>query len=165
MQVCSREDDILVDLEKCCKMRIWTRKSALIQRRTSLGKSDIVHSGAFAEDRLQFAMKLRQDIVRALSRRVYRPRRSPRGCLPKKPCQILAKSSQTFASNIAFFSIFQNLQDFTKFCKNLKPCTRRAQLRCKGGGGSGKRRDAELFSRRGAVARLLVLIVRSGEDA
>ena len=30
----------LVDLEKCCKMRIWTRKSALIQPRTSLGKSD-----------------------------------------------------------------------------------------------------------------------------
>ena len=33
-------------------------------------------------------------------------------------CQISAKSSQNFASNIAFFSIFQNLQDFTTFCKN-----------------------------------------------
>ena len=30
----------LVDLEKCRKMRIWTRKSALIQPRTSLGKTD-----------------------------------------------------------------------------------------------------------------------------
>ena len=33
-------------------------------------------------------------------------------------CQISAKSSQIFASKIAFFSIFQNLQDFTKLCKN-----------------------------------------------
>ena len=33
-------------------------------------------------------------------------------------CQILANSSQIFASNMAFFSIFQNLQDFAKFCKN-----------------------------------------------
>ena len=36
-------------------------------------------------------------------------------------CQISAKSSQIFASKIAFFSIFQNLQDFAKFCfKNPK---------------------------------------------
>ena len=28
----------LVDLEKCCKMSIWSQKSALIQRRTSLSK-------------------------------------------------------------------------------------------------------------------------------
>ena len=28
----------LVDLEKCCKMRIWTQKSASIQKRTSLPK-------------------------------------------------------------------------------------------------------------------------------
>ena len=35
-----REDDILEDLEKCCKMRIWTRKSALIQPRASPAKSD-----------------------------------------------------------------------------------------------------------------------------
>ena len=41
-KLCLREDDILVDLEKCCKMRIWTRKSALIQPRTRLGKSDAV---------------------------------------------------------------------------------------------------------------------------
>ena len=34
MQICWREDDFLADLEKCCKMRIWTRKSALIQPRT-----------------------------------------------------------------------------------------------------------------------------------
>ena len=33
-------------------------------------------------------------------------------------CQKPAKSSQFFASNIAFFSIFQNLQDFAKRCKN-----------------------------------------------
>ena len=33
--------------------------------------------------------------------------------------QILAKFLQKFASNIAFFSIFQNLQDFTKFCKKF----------------------------------------------
>ena len=38
-QICSREDDFLVDFEKCCKMRIWTRKSASIQPRTSLRKS------------------------------------------------------------------------------------------------------------------------------
>ena len=31
----------LVDLEKCCKMTIWWPKSALIQPRTSLGKSDV----------------------------------------------------------------------------------------------------------------------------
>ena len=37
-----REDDIFVELEKCCKMRIWTQKSALIQPRTSVGKSDAV---------------------------------------------------------------------------------------------------------------------------
>ena len=34
-------------------------------------------------------------------------------------CQILTRYSQTFASKIAFFSIFQNLQDFAKFCKNF----------------------------------------------
>jgi len=39
-KICSREDDFLVDFEKCCKMRIWTRKSASIQPRTSLRKSD-----------------------------------------------------------------------------------------------------------------------------
>ena len=39
-KLCLRENDFLVDLEKCCKMRIWTRKSALIQPRTSFGKSD-----------------------------------------------------------------------------------------------------------------------------
>ena len=38
LQICSREDDILEDLGKCCKMRIWTRKSAVIQPRTSLLK-------------------------------------------------------------------------------------------------------------------------------
>ena len=32
--------DNLVDLEKCCKMSIWTQKSALIQLRTSLLKFD-----------------------------------------------------------------------------------------------------------------------------
>ena len=38
---CLREDAFLVDFEKCWqKMRIWTRKSALIQPRTSPGKSD-----------------------------------------------------------------------------------------------------------------------------
>ena len=42
LQVCLREDDILVDLQKCCKIRIWTRKSASIQPRTSPGKSDCV---------------------------------------------------------------------------------------------------------------------------
>ena len=31
----------LVDLEKCCKMTIWWPKSALIQPRTILGKSDV----------------------------------------------------------------------------------------------------------------------------
>ena len=31
----------LVDLEKCCKMTIWLRKSVLIQPRTSLRKSDV----------------------------------------------------------------------------------------------------------------------------
>ena len=31
----------LVDLEKCCKLTIWLPKSALIQPRTSLGKSDV----------------------------------------------------------------------------------------------------------------------------
>ena len=36
-----RWDDFLVELEKCCKMRIWTRKSASIQPRTSLGKSAV----------------------------------------------------------------------------------------------------------------------------
>ena len=34
------EDGIREDFEKCCKMRIWTRKSASIQPRTSVGKSD-----------------------------------------------------------------------------------------------------------------------------
>ena len=40
-KICLREDDFRVDLEKRWKMRIWTRKSALIQPRTSLGKSDV----------------------------------------------------------------------------------------------------------------------------
>ena len=31
----------LVDLEKCCKMTIWSSRSASIQPRTSLGKSDV----------------------------------------------------------------------------------------------------------------------------
>ena len=39
-RICSREDDFLVDFEKCCKMRIWTRKSASIQKRTSPLKFD-----------------------------------------------------------------------------------------------------------------------------
>ena len=39
-------------------------------------------------------------------------------------CQILAKSSQNFASNIAFFSVFQNLQDFPKFCKKIRKIRR-----------------------------------------
>ena len=34
LQICLREYDFLVDLDECCKMRIWTRKSALIQPRT-----------------------------------------------------------------------------------------------------------------------------------
>ena len=42
LQICLREDDIREDLEKCCKMRILTRKSAVIQPRMSLGKSDFV---------------------------------------------------------------------------------------------------------------------------
>ena len=41
LQICLREDDFLVELEKCWKMRIWTRKSASIQPRTSLGKSGV----------------------------------------------------------------------------------------------------------------------------
>ena len=41
-KICWREGDFLGGLEKCWKMRVWTRKSALIQRRTSLGKSDCV---------------------------------------------------------------------------------------------------------------------------
>ena len=41
-KICSREDDFLVDFEKCFKkMRIWTRKSASIQPRTSLRKSAV----------------------------------------------------------------------------------------------------------------------------
>ena len=40
-KICSREDDFLVRFEKCCKMRIWTRKSASILPRTSLGKSAV----------------------------------------------------------------------------------------------------------------------------
>ena len=40
-KICLREGEFLVDLEKCEKMHIWTRKSALIQPRTSLGKSDV----------------------------------------------------------------------------------------------------------------------------
>ena len=39
LQICLREDVSFLDSKKCCKMRIWTRKSALIQPRTSLGKS------------------------------------------------------------------------------------------------------------------------------
>ena len=39
MQRCEGAKD-LVDLEKCCKMSIWTQKSALIQLRTSLLKFD-----------------------------------------------------------------------------------------------------------------------------
>ena len=39
-KVCLREDGFLVDFGKCCKMRIWTRKSALMQLRTSPGKSE-----------------------------------------------------------------------------------------------------------------------------
>ena len=35
LQICLRGSDFLVDLEKCEKMRIWTRKSASIQKRTS----------------------------------------------------------------------------------------------------------------------------------
>ena len=33
----------LVDLEKCCKMRIWMQKSASIQKRTSLLKLGVPH--------------------------------------------------------------------------------------------------------------------------
>ena len=40
-KICSREDAFLVDLEKCCKMRLWLQKSASIQPRTSPGKSDV----------------------------------------------------------------------------------------------------------------------------
>ena len=31
-----RRDDILVDLEECCKMNIWLQKSASIQPRSSV---------------------------------------------------------------------------------------------------------------------------------
>ena len=41
MQKCAN----LVELEKCCKMTIWLQKSALIQPRTSLGKSEIRRGG------------------------------------------------------------------------------------------------------------------------
>ena len=41
LPICLREDEFLVELEKCCKMRIWMRKSALIQPRMSFGKSDV----------------------------------------------------------------------------------------------------------------------------
>ena len=47
-KICSREDDFLVDLEKCCKMRPWLQKSASIQPRTSPGKSENGKSGMAA---------------------------------------------------------------------------------------------------------------------
>ena len=39
------QKSLISHLEKCCKMRFWTRKSALIQPRTSLGKSARVVAG------------------------------------------------------------------------------------------------------------------------
>ena len=109
-------------------MRIWTRKSASIQPRTSPGKSDgvVAHPGGAPAEALR--QRLGAGWRRAAGFR------GPRALGPGRReflsivcqffvnvlsffCQISAKSSKNFASNIAFFSIFQNLQDFTKFCK------------------------------------------------
>ena len=51
-KICLREGDFLVDFEKRWKMRIWTRKSALIQPRTSLGWR-VMCRGQGAAPRLQ----------------------------------------------------------------------------------------------------------------
>ena len=90
-QICSREDDFLVDFEKCCKMRIWTRKSASIQPRTSLRKSAVIRDAEAAAQRekdrkarvaaslsriAEVAAELLADAAEALGRRS--PPRGPR---------------------------------------------------------------------------------------
>ena len=74
-KICSREDDFLVDLEKCCKMRPWLQKSASIQPRTSPGKSDVK---PFADDR---------DVS---------PRERVRWARPFQPWADLARKTQWF---------------------------------------------------------------------
>ena len=131
MPNCSREDDFLVDFEKCCKMRIWTRKSASIQRRTSLGKSDVSRLKRINRDLAASAEAVASangaELAAADARgwrfttcfapAVARTQQSFGGSFS-------AGSKPIFASKYAFFSIFQNLQEYhllaSKFCKILQ---------------------------------------------
>ena len=53
----------LVDLEKRCKMSIWTQKSALIQLRTSLLKFDDLAEKSEKNSVSNFSTKLQSETV------------------------------------------------------------------------------------------------------
>ena len=107
-------------------MRIWTRKSASIQPRTSPGKSDGVAAqrcparGRGHSEAMGSGEERCRESWAALQRPGHFLICVVEGIFVKflsNFCQISAKSSQFFASKVAFFSIFQNLLDFAKFCK------------------------------------------------
>ena len=98
-------------------MRIWTRKSASIQPRTSLRKSDV------SWPRARFRP------------RQLRPEQRPATTQHSFGGSFSAGSKPIFASKAAFFSIFQNLQEnhllASKFWKFLPKNWKILQKFCK----------------------------------
>ena len=127
-------------------MRIWTRKSALIQPRTSLGKSDVswpapasvprgprggaeLHSQLRRQLRRQLHCQLHTVASVACEAAWIRRRGSASRCTASCTAtthhsfrgSFSAGSTPIFASKHAFFSIFRDLQEnlllASKFCK------------------------------------------------
>ena len=124
-KICSREEDFLVDFEKCWKMRIWTRKSALIQPRTSLGKSDV--SWQWSDGQLSWMKRVTGPAA------LVRPSPAHPGCTATTHHSFRglfsAGSTPIFATKASFCCIFRDLQEnhllASKFCKFLqKVCTK-----------------------------------------
>ena len=90
-------------------MRIWARKSALIQPRTSLGKS-----GRSCLQRLGVG-----HLAGAVVRRAPQRLRGPVHDLSKfvKILSDFSKIITNFCTQYSIFQHFRNLQDFAKFCK------------------------------------------------
>ena len=127
-KLCLREDDFLVDLEKCCKMRIWTRKSALIQPRTSFGKSEalsMLEEPVLAGEAPSGAPAAGNGLRRWLRRwRQGWLQGWPRSSHHSFWRSFSAVSTPIFASKVSFFCIFRNLQNYlvelSEFARNLQ---------------------------------------------
>ena len=118
-RICSRGDDFLVDFEECCKMRIWTRKSALIQPRTSLGKSDCVVANPSIQDHWMDPARpadQAQDARHRPAPGTQPARRGSRGCGPRLCWKIRSKKSGIFERK------WSNFRELVLFCIEADFC-------------------------------------------